>query len=523
VRFEHFVNVDRPLVDAERRVLTALLDYGGGPAHAASGRQRLHVVPRLGTISPWASKATDIAKLCSLPVRRIERGRVVELDVRSVLTDAERRRLAPLLHDRMTETLLTEAPKQELLFTEHEPKAASTVDVLAGGRGALMRANAQLGLALSDDEVDYLAMQFAAMKRNPTDVELMMFAQANSEHCRHKIFNADWLIDGRPAEKSLFAMIRNTHARSPGGVLSAYKDNAAVVEGAAARWFWPDPVSGVYGYSDEPAHLVMKVETHNHPTAISPFPGAATGSGGEIRDEGATGRGAKPKAGLVGFTVSHLEVPGWRQPWERPSAGKPDRIASPLSIMLEGPIGAASFNNEFGRPNIAGYFRTSLLEANGVWRGYHKPIMIAGGLGNVRAANVAKLKPGPGAKLVVLGGPAMLIGLGGGAASSQGSGAGEAELDFASVQRGNAEMQRRAQEVIDACAALGGDNPIAAIHDIGAGGLSNAVPEIVDHSDCGAEISARPSTTMFMPIIVFAKLPDESVASISSLSHGEIG
>ena len=346
-------------------------------------------------------------------------------------------------------------------------------------------------MALSSDEIDYLAAQFAALKRNPTDVELMMFAQANSEHCRHKIFNADWLIDGERAPKSLFAMIRNTHARSPAGVLSAYKDNAAVVAGASQRWFWPDAASGVYGYTEEPVHLVMKVETHNHPTAISPFPGAATGSGGEIRDEGATGRGAKPKAGLVGFTVSHLELPGWRQPWERSSPGKPERIASPLSIMLEGPIGAASFNNEFGRPNLAGYFRTSLLEADGVWRGYHKPIMIAGGLGNIRGANVTKGVPGPGAKLVVLGGPAMLIGLGGGAASSQGSGAGEAALDFASVQRGNPEMQRRAQEVIDTCWALGADNPIAAIHDIGAGGLSNAVPEIVDHSGCGAEIELR--------------------------------
>jgi phosphoribosylformylglycinamidine synthase len=489
--FEHFVHLERPLTEREGRVLEALLDYGGGAAPRTSGRQKVYVVPRLGTISPWASKATDIAKICSLPVLRIERGRVFELAVRSVLTDAERQRIAPLLHDRMTETLLTEAPKEELLFATHAPRPVRTVDVLAGGRAALERANAEFGLALSRDEIDYLAEQFAGLERNPTDVELMMFAQANSEHCRHKIFNADWLIDGERAPKSLFAMIRNTHARSPDGVLSAYKDNAAVLQGADARWFWPDAATHVYAYSQEPAHIAIKVETHNHPTAISPYPGAATGSGGEIRDEGATGRGAKPKAGLCGFTVSHLEVPGWRQPWERSSPGKPDRIASPLSIMLDGPIGAASFNNEFGRPNLAGYFRTSLLEANGIWRGYHKPIMIAGGLGSVRGANVAKGVPGPGAKLVVLGGPAMLIGLGGGAASSQGSGAGEAELDFASVQRGNAEMQRRAQEVIDACWALGELNPIAAIHDIGAGGLSNAVPEIVDHSGCGATIDLR--------------------------------
>jgi phosphoribosylformylglycinamidine synthase len=491
-RFEHFVHVARALSEREQRVLAALLDYGGGAEPITGGRQRLYVVPRLGTISPWASKATDIAKICSLPVLRIERGRVFELAVRSVLTDAERQRIAPLLHDRMTETLLTEPPKEELLFAEHSPRPVRIVDVLAGGRAALERANAEFGLALSQDEVEYLAAQFtAALNRNPTDVELMMFAQANSEHCRHKIFNADWIIDGTQAPKSLFAMIRNSHARSPDGVLSAYKDNAAVLAGADARWFWPDAATHVYGYSQEPAHIAIKVETHNHPTAISPYPGAATGSGGEIRDEGATGRGAKPKAGLVGFTVSHLEVPGWRQPWERSSPGRPGRIASPLSIMLDGPIGAASFNNEFGRPNLAGYFRTSLLEANGVWRGYHKPIMIAGGLGSVRAANVTKGVPGPGAKLVVLGGPAMLIGLGGGAASSQGSGAGEAELDFASVQRGNAEMQRRAQEVIDACWALGDSNPIAAIHDIGAGGLSNAVPEIVEHSGCGAEIELR--------------------------------
>jgi len=491
VHFEHFVHLERPLDVTEQRVLAALLDYGGGAAPRTGGRQRLYVVPRVGTISPWASKATDIARICSLPVLRIERGRVYELAVRAVLTDAQRRRVAPLLHDRMTETLLTEPPTEALLFAAHAPRPVRTVDVQGSGRAALERANVEFGLALSGDEIDYLAAHFAALKRNPTDVELMMFAQANSEHCRHKIFNADWVIDGERSPKSLFAMIRNTHARAPDGVLSAYKDNAAVLAGASAGWFVPDPATGIYGYVHEPAHIAIKVETHNHPTAISPFPGAATGVGGEIRDEGATGRGAKPKAGLVGFTVSHLEVPGWRQPWERASPGKPDRIASPLSIMLEAPIGAASFNNEFGRPNLAGYFRTALLEADGVWRGYHKPIMIAGGLGNVRAVNVTKAKPGPGAKLVVLGGPAMLIGLGGGAASSQGSGAGEAELDFASVQRGNAEMQRRAQEVIDACAALGDENPIAAIHDVGAGGLSNAVPEIVDQSGCGAIVDLR--------------------------------
>jgi phosphoribosylformylglycinamidine synthase len=493
VRFEHFAHIERDLTAREHEVLRALLAYDAGPLELPAGgnRRAFYVVPRLGTISPWASKATDIAKLCGLPVHRIERGRLVILDVRAPFGQPELARIAPLLHDRMTETLLANAPTEQQLFARHDPRPVLAVDLLGGGRRALESANLDLGLALSGDEIDYLAEQFEALGRNPTDVELMMFAQANSEHCRHKVFNADWIIDGERAPKSLFQMIRNTHAHAPEGVLSAYKDNAAVVAGAPAAWLWPDPSSGVYGYSHEPANLVMKVETHNHPTAISPYPGAATGSGGEIRDEGATGRGAKPKAGLTGFTVSHLDVPGWTQPWERASPGRPGRIASPLSIMLEGPIGAASFNNEFGRPNLAGYFRTALLEAGGVWRGYHKPIMIAGGLGNVRAANVDKAVPCAGAMLVVLGGPAMLIGLGGGAASSQGSGAGEEALDFASVQRGNAEMQRRAQEVIDACAELGAHNPIAAIHDIGAGGLSNAVPEIVEHSGCGAVLDLR--------------------------------
>ncbi|HEY8520739.1 MAG TPA: phosphoribosylformylglycinamidine synthase [Gammaproteobacteria bacterium] len=490
-RFRHYVHLDAPLTDRELEVLEALLDYGTPAPPPAPGALELFVVPRLGTISPWASKATDIARLAGVPVRRIERGRVYEISSRAPLDAEVVHRIGALLHDRMTETFLTAPPGEALLFTEHQPRPAQAVDLLGEGRAALERANAELGLALSADEIEFLAVQFAALGRNPTDVELMMFAQANSEHCRHKVFNASWIVDGTPAPKSLFAMIRNTHACAPQGVLSAYKDNAAVVEGAPAAWFFPNPETGLYEHVEEPAHLVMKVETHNHPTAISPFPGAATGSGGEIRDEGATGRGAKPKAGLTGFTVSHLEVPGWPQPWEERSPGRPSRIASPLAIMLEGPIGAASFNNEFGRPNLAGYFRTMLLEADGEWRGYHKPIMIAGGVGNVRGMHVEKRKPGPGAKLVVLGGPAMLIGLGGGAASSQKSGEGAEELDFASVQRGNAEMQRRAQEVIDTCWALGPANPIAAIHDIGAGGLSNAVPEIVEQSGCGAVVELR--------------------------------
>ncbi|MFO7286862.1 MAG: phosphoribosylformylglycinamidine synthase [Gammaproteobacteria bacterium] len=489
-RFVHFVHLERALEPAERRVLDALLAYGErtGADRRDEGGQRLefYVVPRLGTISPWASKATDIARMCSLPVHRIERGRIVTVWAERALEPGDAARIGPLLHDRMTETLLDAAPTESMLFGAHAPRAGTRIDVLGAGRAALERANAELGLALADAEIDYLVEQFSSLGRNPTDVELMMFAQVNSEHCRHKVFNASWIIDGEPAEKSLFQMIRNTHAVSPGGVLTAYADNAAVLEGPDAEWWFPDPETGIYRGVREPAHLVVKVETHNHPTAISPFPGAATGAGGEIRDESATGRGARPKAGLVGFTVSHLEIPGWEQPWEARSPGRPGRIASPLSIMIEGPIGAAQFNNEYGRPSLAGYFRTCLLEADGEWRGYHKPIMIAGGVGNVRTVQVKKGKPGPGAKLVVLGGPAMLIGLGGGAASSQKTGEGEEALDFASVQRGNPEMQRRAQEVIDACWALGEKNPIAAIHDIGAGGLSNAVPEIVDHSGCGA-------------------------------------
>jgi phosphoribosylformylglycinamidine synthase len=489
-RFEHYVLPERPLSDRETSVLTALLDYGA-PTEFTDQRQAVYVVPRLGTISPWSSKATDIARICGLPVTRIERGRVYGIEADSGLSQTDIQALLPLLHDRMTDTPMMTVPTRTQLFEARRPRPVGWIDLLGLGADALDQANSELGLALSDDEIEYLDQQFTALGRNPSDVELMMFAQANSEHCRHKVFNADWLIGGQPADKSLFAMIRNTHAVSPNGVLSAYSDNAAVVAGARAGWFFPNAQSRVYGYTEEPVHLVIKVETHNHPTAISPFPGAATGAGGEIRDEGATGRGAKPKAGLTGFTVSHLEIPGWPQPWEQGLPGRPGRITSPLEIMQDGPIGAAQFNNEFGRPNLTGYFRTCLLQDRGIWRGYHKPIMLAGGLGNIRWQHVEKQKPAGGARLVLLGGPAMLIGLGGGAASSQGSGTGLESLDYASVQRGNPEMERRAQEVIDGCIALGAENPIAAIHDIGAGGLSNAVPEIVDHSHCGAVIQLR--------------------------------
>jgi phosphoribosylformylglycinamidine synthase len=499
-RWVHLVDLARPLAADEQARLEALLRYGPREAEAAAPAQEagelVLVVPRPGTISPWSSKATDIAKVCGLEaVRRIERGIAYRLGSRDVaLAGARLAALAPLLHDRMTEAALLEIGAAEALFG-HEPARPLRRVSLAGGRQSLVAANAELGLALSGDEIDYLLQAFGALGRDPTDVELMMFAQANSEHCRHKIFNAEWTIDGEARAKSLFAMIRNTHAKNPQGVLSAYRDNAAVIEGAAAglRWF-PDAADGVYRGTREPIDILMKVETHNHPTAISPFPGASTGSGGEIRDEGATGRGAKPKAGLVGFSVSHLRIPGHERPWET-TIGKPGRIASALEIMLEGPIGAAAFNNEFGRPGICGYFRSFELQAPGDppgrSRGYHKPIMIAGGLGNVRRGHVEKSDCPVGAKVVVLGGPSMLIGLGGGAASSVGAGTSSADLDFASVQRGNPEMQRRAQEVIDRCWSLGESNPILLVHDVGAGGLSNAVPEAVAHSGRGAVIDLR--------------------------------
>jgi phosphoribosylformylglycinamidine synthase len=495
-RFVHFIDLERALEPAEMRVLERLLTYGprmeSGPE--ANEGELVLVVPRAGTISPWSSKATDIAQVCGLtPVRRIERGIAYRVRASAPLSRERLREIVAPLFDRMTEMVLFDPADAAQLFEQAQPKPLKRIS-LAGGRKALQKANAELGLALSDDEIEYLLDSFTRLGRDPTDVELMMFAQANSEHCRHKIFNAKWIIDGTPRERSLFDMIRHTHACNPHGVLSAYRDNAAVIEGSVGTRYFPEPESGIYRGVVEPIDILMKVETHNHPTAISPFPGASTGSGGEIRDEGATGLGAKPKAGLTGFTVSHLRIPGFERPWEQ-TIGKPDRIASALDIMIEGPIGAASFNNEFGRPAIAGYFRTFEMAvpgdpANRV-RGYHKPIMIAGGLGNVRRQHVEKGEVPLGAHLVVLGGPAMLIGLGGGAASSMGSGTSTADLDFASVQRGNPEIQRRAQEVIDRCWALGEANPIALIHDVGAGGLSNAVPEAVAHSNRGARVDLR--------------------------------
>ncbi len=503
----HFADVARPLWPDERAVLERLLRYGpaadsapdrvpdrtSDAAPGASGEpsgRLLLVVPRLGTISPWSSKATEIARHCGLDaVRRLERGIAFRLRAGGLdeagLDGCELARAATVLHDRMTEAVLFDFADAERLFARAEPRPASRVDILAGGRAALVAANTELGLALSDDEIDYLLDAFGALGRNPTDVELMMFAQANSEHCRHKIFNADWVIDGEPQAESLFAMIRYSTERSPAGVLSAYQDNAAVIEGWQGRRFLPEPETGLYRASAEPVHILMKVETHNHPTAIAPDPGAATGAGGEIRDEGATGRGAKPKAGLCGFSVSNLRIPGFAQPWERGQDwGRPGHMVSALDIMLEGPIGAAAFNNELGRPNLAGWFRTyeqrvPLATGGTELRGYHKPIMLAGGLGNIRAEHIAKTAFPAGTPLIVLGGPAMLIGLGGGAASSMASGASAAALDFASVQRANPEMQRRCQEVIDRCWARGDLNPILFIHDVGAGGLSNALPELV--------------------------------------------
>jgi phosphoribosylformylglycinamidine synthase len=492
--YVHFADVSTPLAADEKARLQRLLKYGPSLAeHTPEGRLIL-VTPRPGTISPWSSKATDIAHNCDLPqVLRLERGLAFYVKAPQ-LTDAQWSLLAALLHDRMMEVVLSDLNQAEQLFAHHQPAPLQSVDVLGEGRDALDKANRKLGLALADDEIDYLLAAFEKLGRNPNDIELYMFAQANSEHCRHKIFNADWIIDGEQQPKSLFKMIKNTMEKTPDHVLSAYKDNAAVMEGSQVGRFYADAEKGLYDFHQEEAHILMKVETHNHPTAISPWPGAATGSGGEIRDEGATGRGAKPKAGLVGFSVSNLRIPGFEQPWEE-DFGKPDRIVTALDIMTEGPLGGAAFNNEFGRPALNGYFRTyeeQVNSHNGVeLRGYHKPIMLAGGIGNIRADHVQKGEITVGAKLIVLGGPAMNIGLGGGAASSMASGQSDADLDFASVQRDNPEMERRCQEVIDRCWQLGEDNPILFIHDVGAGGLSNAMPELVSDGERGGRFNLR--------------------------------
>jgi phosphoribosylformylglycinamidine synthase len=516
-RFLHFVDSSSPLTEDDIGRLDALLTYGA-PFTANAEGDEFVVIPRFGTISPWASKATDIAHNCGMAhIKRIERGVSYRIQVKSGLLGGAKRlaaasaeAVAVLLHDRMTETVLGSADDAAGLFRELEAKPLEWIDLMAGGKQALVQANTELGLALSDDEIDYLADAFGRAKRNPTDVELMMFAQANSEHCRHKIFNADWTIDGVVQDKSLFGMIKNTHQLQPKGTIVAYSDNSSIIEGATVSRFYPRGAAqgNVYEASEELTHILMKVETHNHPTAISPFPGASTGAGGEIRDEGATGRGAKPKAGLTGFTVSNLMLTHAVQPWENARdvaetvaqrqphsqagiTGKPDRIASALQIMIDGPLGGAAFNNEFGRPNLGGYFRTYEQNVGGAVQGYHKPIMIAGGIGNISAKHTHKNDLPVGSLLIQLGGPGMRIGMGGSAASSMATGTNTADLDFDSVQRGNPEMERRAQEVINACWTMGDDNPILSIHDVGAGGLSNAFPEITNDARRGAIFDLR--------------------------------
>ena len=521
--FWHFVQVERALEPVELARMKAVLQPGASEAAQpeAGSRIDLLVVPRLGTLSPWASKATDILRHCGLPaVQRIERGCAWQLERSDGARPAaaERTAAAMHLHDRMTESVLDTLEAADRLFDESAPAPLACIDLIGGGRAALEIANRDLGLALSIDEIDYLLEAFARLGRNPSDVELMMFAQANSEHCRHKIFNAAWNIDGEARSESLFGMIRHTHATSPEGTVVAYSDNSSVIEGCVTERLLPAGDGNAYAWRSELTHILMKVETHNHPTAISPFAGAATGSGGEIRDEAATGRGARAKAGLCGFSVSDLRIPGHLRPWESDGQrqgqrheqqggqqggqrggqeigvdgyGKPARIDDACRIMLEGPIGAAAFNNEFGRPNLCGYFRSFEVDFDGERRGYHKPIMLAGGLGSIPAAGSLKAAIPEGAPLLQLGGPGMLIGLGGGAASSVDTGRNTADLDFDSVQRGNPEMQRRAQEVIDRCWALGEDNPILSIHDVGAGGLSNALPELAHGAGRGARFDLR--------------------------------
>ena len=493
--FVHFTDTASALSDEQQQVLGQLLQYGPKSDSVNTDGQLLLVVPRPGTISPWSSKATDIAHNAGLEqITRIERGIAYYISAETALSAEQLETVSAQIHDRMVDVIMHSLDQVETLFVYGEPAPMTLVDVIAGGTDALVEANINLGLALAEDEIDYLVDSFTGLGRNPTDVELMMFAQANSEHCRHKIFNASWTIDGEEQDYSLFKMIRNTNELGGEQVLSAYSDNAAVVAGSYAGRFYPDPESHTYNYHQEDIHLLMKVETHNHPTAIAPFPGAGTGSGGEIRDEGAVGRGSKPKVGLTGFSVSNLQIDGYQQPWEL-NYGKPDRIVTALDIMLEGPIGGAAFNNEFGRPNLNGYFRTYEETVNGPAgierRGYHKPIMIAGGYGNIKAEHVDKPEFEAGCKLIALGGPAMLIGLGGGAASSMASGSSSEDLDFASVQRQNPEIERRCQEVIDRCWGMADNNPIAFIHDVGAGGLSNAFPELVKDGNRGGNFELR--------------------------------
>jgi len=512
-RYYHFIDIDNgaPLSTEDSGRLSAMLTYGEPvPETQYEGvTEEFFVIPRLGTISPWASKATDIAHNCGMAhIHRIERGVAYTVVLKSgilgtgfgapkKLPAEQVDGVAALLHDRMTETVLRSADQAQALFGELEGRPLESIDILGRGRAALVQANVDMGLALAEDEIDYLFDAFSKVARNPTDVELMMLAQANSEHCRHKIFNAEWTVDGVKQDKSLFGMIKNTHQLQPKGTIVAYSDNSAIMEGAEVMRFFPQGGAQEYQGTTELTHTLMKVETHNHPTAISPFPGASTGAGGEIRDEGATGRGAKPKAGLTGFTVSNLNLPGAVQPWENAAYGKPERIASALQIMVDGPLGGAAFSNEFGRPVLGGYFRTyeqnvgKTAFGDDTVFGYHKPIMIAGGIGNISGGHTHKNDIPPGSLLIQLGGPGMRIGMAGAAASSMATGTNTADLDFDSVQRGNPEMERRAQEVINACWQLGEDNPIISIHDVGAGGISNAFPEITNDAKRGATFDLR--------------------------------
>ncbi|KQV56435.1 MULTISPECIES: phosphoribosylformylglycinamidine synthase [unclassified Duganella] len=524
-RFIHFVDSASPLSEDDLNRMNGLLTYGEPalPEHAEGVVEEFVVIPRFGTISPWASKATDIVHNCGMAhIHRVERGVAYRINLKGgilgtglgaarKLDSEQAQAVAALLHDRMTESVLRHPDQAAGLFSSLEAKPLESIDVIGAGRTALEKANTDLGLAMSDDEIDYLLEAFTNAKRNPTDVELMMFAQANSEHCRHKIFNADWTIDGVVQDKSLFKMIKNTHEKNPRGTIVAYSDNSSIIEGAEVTRFYPRE-GQEYAPSTELVHTLMKVETHNHPTAISPFPGASTGAGGEIRDEGATGRGSKPKAGLAGFTVSNLMIPGAVQAWENAANvtapvgkrdesqvyGKPERIASPLQIMIDGPLGGAAFSNEFGRPVLGGYFRTyeqnigqQFAGGKDTVMGYHKPIMIAGGIGNISGSHTHKNDIPVGSLLIQLGGPGMRIGMGGSAASSMATGTNTADLDFDSVQRGNPEMERRAQEVINGCWQLADKNPIISIHDVGAGGLSNAFPEITNDAKRGAIFDLR--------------------------------
>ena len=501
-QYLHFIWSEAELNAKDQEVMASLLTYGEpfhsnihpGKSWFGNGKtenQGAIVIPRFGTLSPWASKATDIARQCGLDVLRIERGAQFSWKSKKALTPEQKQSVLAAVHDRMTEAVIDSTDAANALYQSLEDKSLTRIPVMTEGRAALDKANQELGLALSDDEVTYLVENFTRLKRNPSDVELIMFAQANSEHCRHKIFNSSWTIDGDDQERSLFAMIRNTHQLKPEGTIVAYSDNSAVMVGCEAETWVPQGKDQRYEKHTRLVHTLMKVETHNHPTAIAPFPGASTGAGGEIRDEGATGIGGRPKAGLTGFSVSNLNIPGTDLPWENLKYGKPERIATPLQIMIEGPLGGAAFNNEFGRPILGGYFRVFEQTLDGTRRGYHKPIMIAGGIGSIDSIHTAKKAIQAGHLLIQLGGPGMRIGMGGATGSSVATGTNTADLDFDSVQRGNPEMERRAQEVINACRALGDHNPIVSIHDVGAGGISNAFPELADGAGLGASFKLR--------------------------------